>query len=259
MTWFSDLATKISSAAKSGDGVLFRIIAFLISSFFFATYPFYLFGFYMAHHGFYAYEMLENLLSLKILFFTGFLLLALVGGFMVFSVPGVLLSYRELKVAKAEESTAAKRALMMAPAAFPVLLNLSLVLALVWVCIKNPTASIIAPVLASAALGVLFIVIAFCRGRIYFGVLSAVIVLAFLLPMSSTAGAARLFEISLQQFNLGGIYSEVKTQDGLLKGNLIFLSPTHIYLQVETEDRFSIIQRKEDVVISFIRLSKRDP
>ncbi|WP_156422149.1 hypothetical protein [Paucibacter sp. KCTC 42545] len=255
MPWLSDLGDKISDAIKSGNGIVFRVVAFLVSGFFFATYPFYLFGFYMANHGFYAYEMLDNLLSLRILFFAGFLLLAIVGAFLVFSVPAVVISYRELR----KEASHTGRALMIAQIALSILLNVALLVAFLYGCINNPTPAFVAPILVAVTLGVLFMVIAFCRGRTYFATLSVVIVFAFLLPMANTAGAARLFEISLQHFNLGGIYSEVTTPDGALQGNLIFLSPTHVYLQVESKNRFAIIPRKDDVVINFVRFTKHDP
>lgn len=254
MTFLSELWEKIAMAFRSGDGLLFRLIAFVVSSAFFTTYPFYLFGMYMAHHGFYAYEMQDNFFSLRIFFFAGFLVLALFGLFLVFSVPVVIFAYRQMRNREPAHNQRAVFWLALGQSLVTVLFNLVLVVAVVWTLVKKPDTNTIAPIIAAATLGILFMVVAFCRGRTYFATLSVVVVLAYLLPLTNTEGAARLTEVSLQNFNLGGVYCDLQTPEGPLEGKLVFLSPAFVYLHDEKKRRLSIIPRKDNIVVNFIRI-----
>lgn len=245
----SDIRDKIFAIAGNFSGVFFRLLAFGVSSIFFSVYPLYIFIVYMAANGFYAYEMPDNFFSLRVFFLTTLITLALVGGFLLFSLPGVITAYRKLGSIRWF-----KRIFKAIWENFSLFIaNLFLWLLLLWLAFNSKNASFPAALTVSLLLGLLFLLIIFAGARTYFIALALYVTTAFFHPLLDQKTASSLLEIGLRRFNVGGVDVEIDTGDKKTPGHLVFLSPSYIYIryEYESEHKLAIIPRADNISLTY--------
>lgn len=243
----SEIRDKIVATAGNFNGLLFRILAFGISSVFFSIYPLYIFIVYMAANGFYAYEMPDNFFSLRVFFLTTLITLALIGGFLLFSLPGTITAYRKLgsvhlfkRIFKAIWENISL-----------LILNLLVWLLLIFFAFNSKDTSFPPALVVSFLLGLLFLLIFFASGRTYFIALAVYVITAFFHPLLDQKTASSLLEIGLRKFNVGGVDVELDADGKKTLGHLVFLSPSYIYIRYESEHRLAIIPRTDSISLSY--------
>lgn len=248
----SELYEKVVDFAHNFSGLIFRVLAFGVSSVFFSIYPLYIFLVYMAANGFYAYEMPDNFFSLRVFFLTTLITLAMVGGLLLYCVPGIIRSYRKQppsawykKLGKAIWENGGLVAGNAFIWAFLIALGFG----------AKDDAFLIG-VVVSFLLGLLFLLIFFARGRTYFIALVIYVGFAFFHPLFDQQPASSLLEIGLRKFNVGGVNVELDIDGKKIPGHLVFLSPNYIYIRLEAERRLAIIPRTESVSLSYEIKSK---
>lgn len=243
----SEIREKIVALAGNFNGLFFRILAFGVSSVFFSIYPLYIFIVYMAANGFYAYEMPDNFFSLRVFFLTTLITLALIGGFLLFSLPGTITTYRELgsvhwlkRIFKAIYENIS----LLIP-------NLLIWLLLIAFAFNSKDTSFPPVLVVSLLLGLLFLLIFFASGRTYFIALAIYVTTAFFHPLLDQKTASLLLEIGLKKFNVGGVDVELDADGNKMLGHLVFLSPSYIYIRYESEHRLAIIPRTDSISLRY--------
>jgi len=243
----TEIRDKIFALAGNFNGLFFRVLAFGISSIFLSVYPLYIFLIYMAANGFYAYEMPDNFFSLRVFFLTTLITLALLGGFLLFSLPGTINAYRKLgsvhwfkRIFKAARENFYSLVINAAMWLFVIVLALH----------YNDTAFPLAVVVAFL-LGLLFLLIFYASGRTYFFALAISVSTAFFQPLLDQKPASSLLEIGLRKFNVGGVDVELDADGKKTAGHLVFLSPNYIYIRYESEHRLAIIPRTDSISLTY--------
>lgn len=248
----TEIRDKIFAITGDFSGLFFRALAFGISSIFFSVYPLYIFLIYMAANGFYAYEMPENFFSLRVFFLTTLITLALIGGFLLFSLPGTISAYRKLgsvhwfkRIFKAIWENIS----FLLP-------NLFIWFLLIALALNSKDTSFPQALVVAFLLGLLFLLIIFASGRTYFIALAIYVSIAFMQPLLDQKPASSLLEIGLRKFNVGGVDIEVKINEKKTSGHLVFLSPNYIYIRYEHEHRLAIIPRTDGISLAYTIMEK---
>lgn len=236
---------------------LFRGLAFGTTTLFFSTYPLYIFLVYMAANGFYAYEMPENFFSLKVFFLTAFITLALIGVASLFSLFEIVPTYRKLGQMEQPPSRFTRLWQAVKNNIWLALGNLGLWLLLALFALTAKDHSFVTAIVVSLLLGVLILTIVFATARGYFFTLAAYVTFAFLHPLLDQSISSELLEIGLRRFNVGSTDVELIEGGKNTSGRLIFLSPSHVYVKLKSDDRMAIIPRTDAITISYTAKPKQ--
>jgi hypothetical protein len=243
----TEMRDKIFGLTGNFSGLFFRMLAFGISSIFFSVYPIYIFLIYMAANGFYAYEMPDNFFSLRVFFLTTLVTLALLAGFLMFSLIETITDYRKLSSVhwfKRIFKVARKNILFL-------LVSVFIWLVLIVFALNSKDALFPLALVVAFLLGLLFLLILFASGRTYFIVLAIYVSTAFLQPLLDPRPASSLLEIGLRKFNVGGVDVELDADGKKTAGHLVFLSPNYIYIRYKSEHRLAIIPRTDSISLTY--------
>lgn len=243
----SELYEKLTDVAQKFSGLIFRVLAFGVSSVFFSVYPIYIFLVYMAANGFYAYEMPENFFSLRVFFLTTLITLAMVGAILLYPLPGVIRCYQK----DSEPTWYKKLGKAIWENVWLIIGNAFIWVLLIALALNAKDDAFLIGVVVSFLLGLLFLLIFFAHGRTYFIALVVYVGVAFFHPLFDQRPASSLLEIGLRKFNVGGVDVELDIDGKKAPGHLLFLSPNYIYIRHDAEHKVAIVPRTDSVTLSY--------
>lgn len=253
------ITNKIEELKKDPSSPVYRVIAGLLVSLIFSSYPIFIFLIYMWKNGFYSYDVIGEGFSLSIFFYANLILLIVVSLFMLGSVTTTALSWK-LELKKSNDRRRALASSLISNAAF-ITLNIIVIGVVLWAMWKAEEKDIYVFLLCvSSILIILVTSLAAGTARFYFKVVVLVTGIMYTIPLLNPDKASILLADGLRFFGAGNRGVSLVSTDNQspfeMKGELVFLSPKYVYLKKSETDNLMIVPRKDSLNIIYVEENK---
>ena len=253
------IASKLDELKNDPGSPVYRIVAGILVSVIFSSYPVFIFLIYMWNNGFYSYDVIGEGFSLSLFFYANLLLLIVISLFMLGSVTTTSLSWKGYLKSQPNRRKALVDAL--ASNSGFILANI-IVLVLIIGSAWNSEEKVIYVFLAVVSVTIVFLITSLAVGtaRFYFKAVVLVTGVIYALPLLYPERASILLADGLRFFGAGNRAVSLDSTDLQaplnMKGNLVFLSPAYIYLHEEKDETLVVVPRRDSLNIRYLQQQK---